>query len=549
MIFYKRAREIVSIGIIGCVVAIINQLEVFIQWIQNDSDHVFTGIAHYYADYFLYVTQMAQGILGNLFAYHRYTNEILPPIWIYWFNLLLGNIGNLMNFSPFVTYNVSLFILVIALTYAWYYVASLLYPTQKIPRFICMLFVLTSTNLFNIQAFVAKQTIELMGMSWFSPTLSLNRFGGVPHQIFQTILFLGLVILSAKLLEKTSSIRPKMVLLFTFMILLASSANPIQMLIFISALVCTYLWIVIEKHTVDTKHTMIVSIALVISFLGAYMTNVSFRDPLLAQAKAWESLQQSHISFLNLLVSVGPMSFFALFGLSVISKKLPMIQKLLFLYGILSLIFFFSPIPGLLGTSNLRFLHPAPYSMWAMLGVEGFMLLTKTTHALLKKKISMVSIQSIFLILYILFTIPSLIKEINDRANPNANPILISNLNHVPKTIVSSLVWLKQQQGKNSIVVTDPSLPYDVVIPVFTGKTSFTGHPLHTLYPEEKESLRSQLFQGKMTESELRSFLFDHRIGYLLMQNSNPAMSYFLSKPYLYKAYDNGPIAIVAVRL
>lgn len=549
MIFNKRAREIVSIGIIGCVVAIVNQLEVFIQWIQNDSDHVFTGIAHYYADYFLYVTQMAQGIFGNLLAYHRFTNEILPPIWIYWFNLLLGNIGNLMNFSPFVTYNVSLFLLVIALTYVWYYVASLLYPTQKIPRFIFMLFVLTSTNLFNIQAFVAKQTIELMGMSWFSPTLSLNRFGGVPHQIFQTILFVGLLIISVKLLEKTSSIRPKMVLLFTFMILLASSANPIQMLVFVTAFLSIALWLTYEKRSIDKKNMTVAGIVLAVSFLGAYMTNISFRDPLLAQAKAWESLQQSHISLLNLLLSVGPMSFFALFGLSVISKKLPMIQKLLFLYGILSLIFFFSPIPKLLGTSNLRFLHPAPYSMWAMLGVEGLIFLTKIFRALSKKRISMVSIQSIFLILYILFTIPSLIKEINDRVNPNANPILTSNLNHVPKTIVSSLVWLKQQQGKNPVVVTDPSLPYDVVIPVFTGKTSFTGHKLHTLYPEEKESLRSQLFQGKMTESELRSFLFDHRIGYLLMQNSNPAMSYFISKPYLYKAYDNGSIAIVSVRL
>ena len=549
MIFSKRVRKIAGVCIIGCVVAIVNQLEVFIQWFQNDSDHVFTGIAHYYADYFLYVTQMSEGVFGNILAYHRFTNEVLPPIWIYWFNLLLGNIGNLMRISPFASYNISLFLLVIALTYVWYYVASLLYPTQKIQRFVFMLFVLTSTNLFNLRSFFTKQMIEFMGMTWFSPTLSLNRFGGVPHQIFQTILFVGLVIISTKLLEKTSSVRPKMILLFTFIVLLASTANPIQMLIFISALVCIYCWIMVEKHTVDTKHTMIVGIALFVSFLGAFLTNISFLHPILAQAKTWESVQQAHISLFNLLVSMGPISLFALFGLSVISKKLTMTQKLLFLYGILSLIFFFSPIPRLLETSNLRFLHPAPYGMWAMLGVEGFMLLSKTIRDLLKKKISMVSIQSMFLILYILFTIPSFYKEIDDRANPSANPILTSNLNHVPKTIVSSFAWLKQQQDKNPVVVTDPSLPYDIVIPVFSGKTSFTGHPIHTLYPEEKESLRSQLFQGKMTESELRSFLFNHRIGYLLIQNSSPAIPYFLSKSFLYKAYDYGSIAIFSVAL
>ena len=549
MIFSKRVRKIAGVCIIGCVVAIVNQLEVFIQWFQNDSDHVFTGIAHYYADYFLYVTQMSEGVLGNLLAYPRFTNEVLPPIWIYWFNLLLGNIGNLIRISPFAAYNISLFLLVIALVYLWYYLASILYPTQKIQRFVFMLFVLTSTNLFNLRSFITKQTIEFMGMAWFSPTLSLNRFGGVPHQIFQTILFLGLLIMSAKLLEKTSSLRPKIVLLFTFMILLASSANPIQMLIFISALVCTYCWIMVEKHALDTKHTMIVGIALFISFLGAFLTNISFLHPILAQAKTWESVQQAHISLFNLLVSMGPISFFALLGLSVISKKLPILQKLFFSYGILSLIFFFSPIPEFLGTSNLRFLHPAPYGVWAILGVEGFILLTKTIRILSKKKIPMVSIQSILLILYILSTIPSLYKEMNDRANPIANPILTSSLNHVPKTIASSFAWLKQQQGKNPVVVTDPSLPYDILVPVFTGKTSFTGHPLHTLYPEEKERLRSELFDGKLTDMEVRSFVLNHRIGYLLMLSTGPAIPYFLSKPYLYKAYDNGSIAIFSVTL
>ncbi len=111
---------------------------------------------------------------------------------------------------------------------------------------------------------------------------------------------------------------------------------------------------------------------------------------------------------------------------------------------------------------------------------------------------------SLFFILYSLLTVPSLAAQINARANT-------SELNYVPMTVIEVLTSLKNS-ARSGVVLTDPALPYDVLVPTFTGLPSFTGHPIHTLYPSVKESLRQRFFTGAMTEDEKNKFLKDHRI-------------------------------------
>lgn len=374
---------------------------------------------------------------------------------------------------------------------------------------------------------------ELLGQFWFSPAPALNRLGGVPHQVFQTILFVLLILTFAKSLTVWSSnrmrnyelgIMKKTVLSSSlirnsiFLILLttlASSANPIQMVLFIAA----------SLTLLSARVIPLVLVAIPVMIA----TNKAFDLPVLAAAKAWENAQVVSVSLWQFFLSVGPVALLVPFGIKPFLKEKSPLRTLLVSYAALSLLAFFSPIPKLLGTTNVRWLHPASYAILGILAAQGI--------ASLPHKFPI-------LLMYLIFTLPSLAIQIDSRTNPKYNTILTSDLNHVPRPVVEALSWLKVT-GLNpvmKVVLTDPTLPYDVLVPTMTGLPSFTGHPIHTLYPGVKEKLRQDFFAGNMTKEEMQTFLIDHRIGYIVKAIHRLLPPSTLS--FLTETYRNAVVAI-----
>lgn len=475
----SRRTEWLFVGIIAITMSALNQFHVIREWLTNPPDRYFTGIAHYFADFFLYTAQMKQGAGGALLYYHRFTNELVPPTWIYWFNNLLGFIGHLFGLSPFATYNVSLFLLVIISILLFYYLLVMLYPTDRIKRIIALVFILTASPLFLFGA---------PGGLWFSPSLAFNRIGGVPHQVFQTILF---VLLTMSLARKSLFMIP--------IAILASSANPIQMLIFILA------------ASVTTRVGLPLLILLSFSFPVAVFTNKQFDSPILSVSKVWETAQWVNRSLPFVLTSIGPILLFIPFGTWPFLKKFRPLNILIFSYAALSFLLFFSPIPALLSTTPIRYLHPASYILLPILAVEGIFVLGKNRIGI-----------SLLILLYALLTIPSFTRELAARITPATNPgvLMDTEFNHVPMPVVSALTWLGGQPTDPSrpVVLVDSNKRIEILVPAFADKIVFSGHPLHTLYPEVKEKLRKDFFEGKMTVEEQKQFLTNHRIGWIISQ-------------------------------
>ena len=457
--------ELLFVFIISLLLAILNQLHVIIQWFTRPAGTYFTGIAHYFADYFLYTDIMAQGAGGTLWTAAHFTNEPVARTWIYWFNALLGFLGNRVGFTPFGSYNVSLFFLGFGLCLLWYYLTKLLYPTNRFLRLTAWLMILTASSF--------AWNGSLLGQFWFSPAPAFNRLGGVPHQVFQTIVFLLLAISFSR---KSLFMIP--------LAILASTANPIHMAIFL----CT------AARATTRKNLVPFSILVLLGVAGAWVTNRAFELPVLAASKAWENAQYVSVSLWQFILSVGPIALLLPFGVKPFLKEKTPLRILLFSFSLLSILLFFSPIPKLLGTTSVRWLSPAGYGVLGILAAEGLYKISK----------SLAPLYFVFFILYSVFTIPSLVTQIQARTNS-------SPLNHVPLTVVDALTALKKS-NRGGVVLTDPALPYDVLVPTFTGLPSFTGHPIHTLYPGVKESLRQRFFSGAMTEEEKKQFLSDHNI-------------------------------------
>lgn len=429
--------------VISALVITLNHWHVITAWFSKPQGTYFTGIAHYYADYFLYVSLMAQQ--GFVFTNHLFTNEPLPPTWIYWLYTILGKLGN-----PFFIYNLTIVIFSIVLLFLWWKVIQQVVAT-RLTQNIAFLFVATASG------FAGHDF-------WFSPTPALNRLGGVPHQIFQTILLLSVVLLFIK----------RKYVLVSIVAFFAAVANPIQMFLVSIALIIT---------------KPITIIYLIPAAFGAFLTNAEFsRDPILSAAKAWENNQNITISIWRFILAVGPIVFFVPFGLKQYILKLTPLQKIVLLYGALSLLMFFSPIPRFFGTSPVRWLSPAAYGILPILA--GLGMSTKTNRL------------ALFIIFYAIFTLPSLVYQIEARMQAP------KSLNYVPQDVVKQLHAI----ASDGVVLTHPSLPYDILVPVFTGNKTFTGHPIHTLYPELKEDLRKNFFSGRMTEEEKKQFIIDHNI-------------------------------------
>ncbi len=573
--------EWVFVSVIAIIFSGFNALQVITQWLKNPPGYLFTGIAHYHGDYFLYVSQMAQGAAGRIFFYsHRFTNEPLPDTWIWWFNGLLGYLGHLAGLSPFATYDVALILLAIALIFIWYYLARLFYPKNGFARISFLLFMLTASSFFNIQKYFESRTIDVLGYFWFSPTQAFNRIGGVPHQMWQTILFILLAVTFTKtvdeinkkqhsqtegdkkeVISKSNKIKLSDLSLIAYhlsliiLTLLASSANPIQMVVFLTTGAFITLSLMVVKRSISLKLLLPITLTGAFAFPAAWATNQAFNTPLFQFGKIWEASQIPYLTPVDFLFSLGPIILFIPFGLLVIRKRMTtLVAFFLSLTGI-SFIYFWSPIPRLLTTAPSRYLSPMIYIGLAILASDGISrLIYWSTHKTAKSQIGTIAatvVTTILLAVYPFFTLISLYDQIDYRANPNRYPVLVSYANHVPKTIVDTLLFLKKEPlNPRPVVVTeqDPDLHIETLIPVLADKITFSGHPVLTLYNDQKEAMVKQFFDAGTTAAEGKTFADNHRVGYVIAKNDATSTEKMSQYPFLTKIYENSLAVIYKIR-
>jgi len=528
----KISRESVAAIIIGIGVITANSYHVLVELITNPKDHVFTGIAHYFADYFLYVSHIIQGTHGAWFmTNHLFTNEPMPPTWIYWIYTILGK-ASAIGIQAFAAYNGSIIILGAALLVLWWNIIRDLFPKQPFTQVISFLFVTTASN------------FPGLGDFWFSPTPALNRLGGVPHQFVQTILLLLTIraFLSAAHTAKRLSAPSEIIRYFLLGMVsfLAATASPIQML-----LVVTSMGIFLALSLWSGNRSYIVSFVIVSlsALFGAYLTNAEFaRQPILAAAKIWENSQPVSVPVWQFILALGPISVFVPFGIRQYLTNITPLRSVLGIFTVLSLGAFYSAIPHFFGTTPVRWLSPASIAVLPLIAALGFTEVSRFTDRIIPRP--RIYIRALLLLIFIAFTVPSLYTQVQARVTPLRSDPTMQMLNHVPAPVMEALTAIQSTPG-NGVVVTDPSIPYDVLVPVISGKRSFTGHPIHTLYPQVKEELRRKFFFGIMTEPEGRQFMKDHGILYVLA--SHQATRTLTKYPFLSLLFQNDTASVYTV--
>ncbi|MCL4200314.1 hypothetical protein KJZ67_03155 [Patescibacteria group bacterium] len=508
----KISRESLTAASIGFAILIANSWHVITEGIKNKPEELFAGIAHYFADYFLYVSHILQGANGAwLFTKHMYTNEPMPPTWIYWLYTILGKVSNL-GIDPFMVYNGSLFFFVAILLSLWWRLIPVILPKQTpFIRLITFIFIITASN------------FPGLGEFWFSPTPALNRLGGVPHQLFQTLLLLLVLwIFSTHITSfHKNPVVPRILrlLLLAICSFLAATATPIQMLLVNSA-AFVFLVATIRKEKIGQYALLGLALAIP-SLIGALLTNAEFaRQPILSSAKLWEDSQPVSVSIWQFILAVGPISLLIPFGIRAFFPKYTPLGALLGIFGTLSMIVFFSPIPKLLGTTPVRWLSPASFTILPVIAAMGFAQITQVIQKAIPRAFQRLPVGMLLLVIYLAFTIPAILTQIQARTLPLTTDTTMQQLNHIPYPMMKTFMFLQNTAHDDNLVLTDPALPYDALVPILTGLRSFTGHPVHTLYPQTKQHLRNTFFSGSMSETQARQFIKDHAISHVFISRN-----------------------------
>lgn len=497
---------------------------------------VYLGTTHYYEDYFLYLNQFFQGARGGWLTLNRFTSEATQASILFWPNILLGKLGGLIGLSPEISYNVSVMLLSFIILIVLSSLMAHAFPKDKTKALVGFLMAALSTSLIN-HIWVNGKPMWYPFQLWKTPNFALDRLGGVPHQLVQTLLFLLAT-------HVWFFYRPKKfsapIVTGIFLILL-TTLNPVMSAIFMGVLWATAL-LTHPKKTGVFGPLSIMSIA-----VGAtvwYYNGLSNLEPHI-QSKLWEAGQQIMTTPLFMLLSIGPISIVGMIGaLSRIKRARPVeLFSIILLVACYSL--YFSPIPKLAGISNSRVLFPAMYAAWGILGTLGIESLAVQLH----KYISSIKISFLTICLstiFLLISFPTLKWELGQKlvVKPEERIPLL----YLPGDVYQAFAFLRSQGSFDDVVLGNPVSHMDAILPAFTGHVSYTGHPFATINNENKKAETMKPFQLTMTSGEAKSWLNENHIRYILFTKFDGDIKRFwLTYPFLRVLFANPEATVLSV--
>lgn len=465
---------------------------------------VYLGTTHYYEDYFLYLNQFFQGAHGGWLTLNRYTTESTPASILFWPNVLLGKLGGLFGLSPEISYNLSVMLLTFTVLIVLSSLMRHVFPKDKTKALIGFILAALSTSLIN-HIWVNGKPMWYPFQLWKTPNFALDRLGGVPHQLVQTLLFL--LAMHAWFFYRSKKISTPLVA--GVLLLLLTTLNPVMSAIFLGTLWITQI-IIRPKQATSWMTLLVTSVG--VGATAWYYNGLSSLQPHV-QSKLWEAGQQIATTPLFMLLSIGPISVLGIIGAIAIIKRARPVELFSIILLVACYALYFSPIPKLIGISNSRVLYPAMYAAWGILGVLGVEFLATQLHKYSSSiKISLLTVS--LSILFLIVSFPTLTWELEQKlfVKPEERIPLL----YLTTDVYQAFTYLRTTGSLDDVVLGNPVSHMDALLPALTGHTGYTGHPFATINNEQKKAGAMKFFQLKMTAIEAKEWLKKNNIRFIL---------------------------------
>ncbi len=528
------------LGIITVTVIVLSTLENLVTLIMGYAStpkgSVFLGTTHHPTDYFYYLSQFAQGASRWLYARDLYTAEPIPLSFVGWFNVLLGHLFGLAGFSPQMAYGLSVIIFTILVLLFAYKVSLVVLRNRTI----------ATTALFLFAVYHAFPALDHGAFTfndyWNNYATPSVRLGGVPHQLFTAVLSFLLVIGTTLTLENGKLRRAfrvtTLIGLFLGSAMLASLQPALWVLVTGCLGISAVVYGLVKKS--DIKQLSIFCIPAFILFLGgiapAYYLMKLFQTEPFIQLKLWESMQYSPFTVGSFILTAGPVFLIAVLSLPWFVARRTFAGIFTVVFPFVSFVLFHSPVPRLLGITQVRFMSTLTILCVSIIAADGIhrwsaWVRTKLFH---KHTVSRGLLTFVLLFAVTLVLLPSHIKTITMASQ-------FDPINAYQYLSVSDYRFLISA-GRKSRNDTDVFLiiwPYNTIFPALTGRRSFNGHTLLTIDAEKKDMEAQHFFDGSMTADAMQQLITSAHIAYVIAYTWTPilglmpSLSPILSTPTL----------------
>lgn len=539
---FKKRLLILFIGLISLSIL---EFQYFYRLFNTPKDSIYLGTVHYPPDYFSYLSYIAQGKDHILSSTILYTSEKTPLVLVRWQYVLLGKLLSVFPLNTGQMYQIAVIIFTIGFMVSGYLLISLLLEKYE-ERILAFAFFVSSTAWPLV-----KINEEGLNFSyhyyWFNTGNFFTRFSPTPNHLLGSILLILGFILLIRWCKKIHTIRKIPLILynsaFTLIGLTLSSVSPMHWILLLGSLIGLLFILALQELFIRKKpfsHILKYFQPILFCFIGGlsatlYILSILKTFPYNI-GNSWEATKQVFMDFPNLFYGSGIVILFALFGCySYFRHQFFNPEKLVTLFFItISLTFFFTGLPWILGTSNVRYWPEGIYVFIAVLASSGVFFLTR----LAKKAKYFILI--IIILLYLATTIPTFISEIKDKSViDNSNGFL-----YLPQNVYDVYEFTSNNINRPSIFLLP--WPYDFIFPAFTGQKSYTGHAVShmSIDADNKYSLASQFFSGTLDEKEARRILIQNGIQYILI----PYRSGIEKYSFLNNLYSRGEAGVFEVK-
>lgn len=525
-----KIHKLLTIVNIALFISFLSVLKVVIGYINNPPGFTYLAVGHYYLDYFEYLQQTAQGMMGHWTVLNQFATDDPTQTILGWGQyLIIGKIAKFFHLSVVAGYWLSVFFLVFFFSLSIFFIIKKLLPNLSFfYKIVAWLFFIFATPFINN---------KLVPFDfWYAPMSFFHRFGGVPHHLSINIMTLLILLMSADIFDriKTYSFKKLLLRILTVigLLLILLTFGPLQVINIISGIFLVGIIFTIKNKLSKNLIYFIILIVLFILPTALFIKISHDSSSLFQRINIWETSQENHPALLSIILTTGPILFFALFGLRRYFKNISNIKLMVLFYTISSYLFYSTSIARYMGTFNSRFLSSCIYILFSALSILGLIEIA----GWFKKRSKLIINLLIFLLLGYFFWVT---------ANIYKTSSYLDQTSYLPNSIYSGLKFLGNQPEKKAVLTSNY---FGIIVPVFADKNVYTGRMMFTPDLDNRLVVADNFFQGRLTIIEAKKLVNDHKIGFVFLTFYDSYLPENLEKyTFLKKIYDKEGVIIFKV--
>ena len=503
-----KAQKILTVVNLAFLVSVLSILKIIIGFANTPPGFTYLAVGHYYLDYFEYLQQTAQGMMGHWAVLNQFATDDPTRTILGWGQyLIIGKIAKFLHLSVVTGYWVSVFFLAFLFILSIYFIIKKLLPNLNfIYQLSAWFFCLFAAPFFKIAVDNGINKIVPYDF-WYAPMSFFHRFGGVPHHLSTGILTVLILLVSADIFNRLktevfSKIIWKIVAVISLLLLLLTFV-PLQVINLVSSIFFLALITMTKDKPVKNLIYFLVLIILVI-FPMALLIKISHdSNGLFQRAIAWETAQEYHPELSLIFMTTGPILICALLGLRRYFKEISNIRWLLLFYVAFSYLYFFTPLARYFGTFNLRFLSPSIYVLFGSLAILGIF---EAANWFGNKRKILVTTLIVVLLGYFSWITSVIFISFGP----------VDQTSYLPNPIYNGMMYLGNQPDKKA-VLTSPDKYFGMIVPVFADKNVYIARPIFTPDFDNKLNIADRFYRGDMTLNEAKKFVYNNGIGFVFL--------------------------------